>query len=124
MSAADTPDKGLARLTDRELAAVDGVLKDMSENATEANITITVSRDVDAPIRDVGSPPAVFGAGGPMYATVLVSLSHSNVQYRLKQFDQSNAASRVMSQDSTPPRSVVGIGGKGMYYNHTQSLCC
>ncbi|KAI0807025.1 bifunctional 6-phosphofructo-2-kinase/fructose-2,6-bisphosphate 2-phosphatase [Fomes fomentarius] len=85
MSATDTPDKGLARLTDRELAAVDGVLKDMSENATEANITITVSRDVDAPIRDVGSPPAVFGAGGPI---------------------------RIMSQDSTPPRSVVGIGGK------------
>lgn len=68
MSATDTPDKNVAQLTDRELAAVDGVLKDMSENANEPNITITVARDVDAPVPDVGSPPAVFGAGGPMYA--------------------------------------------------------
>ncbi|KAI0747780.1 bifunctional 6-phosphofructo-2-kinase/fructose-2,6-bisphosphate 2-phosphatase [Daedaleopsis nitida] len=98
MSAADTPDKmALSSLTDRELAAVDGVLKDMSENPEESNLTITVSRDVDVPSRDLLSPPpALFGAGGPM----------------LKQFDQSNAASRLMSQASTPPRSVVGIGGK------------
>ncbi|RPD65794.1 bifunctional 6-phosphofructo-2-kinase/fructose-2,6-bisphosphate 2-phosphatase [Lentinus tigrinus ALCF2SS1-7] len=98
MSATDTPDKKvLAPFTDRELAAVDGVLKDMSADENEANISITVSRDLDVPV-PVGSPgpPAVFGAGGPM----------------LKQFDQSNAASRIMSQASTPPRSVVGIGGK------------
>lgn len=70
MSAADTPDKKPAQLTDRELAMVDGVLKDMSENATEpgANIPITVTRDVDGPTPEtVGSPPAMFGAGGTMY---------------------------------------------------------
>ncbi|KAI0075792.1 bifunctional 6-phosphofructo-2-kinase/fructose-2,6-bisphosphate 2-phosphatase [Panus rudis PR-1116 ss-1] len=44
----------------------------------------------------IQSPPALFGAGGPM----------------LKQFDQSNAASRIGSQAATPPRSVVGIGNK------------
>ncbi|SRR6266404_4307585 len=32
--------------------------------------------------------------------------------YRLKQFDESNP-SKITSQAATPPRSVVGIGGKG-----------
>ena len=32
---------------------------------------------------------------------------------RLKQFDQSSAASRIISQAATPPVSVVGIGNKG-----------
>ena len=67
MSAADTPSKAPAQLTDRELAAVDGVLKDMSENENGGNVSITVTRDVDMPVPDIGSPPAVFGAGGPMY---------------------------------------------------------
>nr|VWO99091.1 GTP-binding protein RHO1 [Ganoderma boninense] len=92
MSTSHTPDKSLPPLSDRELAAVDGVLKDMTEGddgQPGPAIPITVARDV-------GTPPAVFGAGGPM----------------LKQFDQSTATSRLMSQASTPPRSVVGIGGK------------
>lgn len=90
MSTSDTPEKSLAPLSDRELAAVDGVLKDMSEDDNgQPAVQITVARDV-------GTPPAMFGAGGPM----------------LKQFDQSTATSRLMSQASTPPRSVVGIGGK------------
>jgi 6-phosphofructo-2-kinase/fructose-2,6-biphosphatase 2 len=35
---------------------------------------------------------------------------------RLKRFDQSTASSRIPSRASTPPKSVVGIGNKGMYY--------
>lgn len=35
------------------------------------------------------------------------------IRDRLKQFDQSNAPSRRGSQAATPPKSVVGIGGKG-----------
>ncbi|KAI0049684.1 bifunctional 6-phosphofructo-2-kinase/fructose-2,6-bisphosphate 2-phosphatase [Auriscalpium vulgare] len=45
---------------------------------------------------DVHSRPATFSAGGPM----------------LKQFDESHIGSRLASQAATPPRSVVGIGGK------------
>ncbi|KAI0362795.1 bifunctional 6-phosphofructo-2-kinase/fructose-2,6-bisphosphate 2-phosphatase [Trametes cingulata] len=90
MSAADTPQRSATPpLTTRELAAVDGVLQDVKASKSSPDITIS-----SAP--DVGTPPAAFGAGGPM----------------LKQFDQSNAASRIISQASTPPRSVVGIGGK------------
>ncbi|KAI0036638.1 bifunctional 6-phosphofructo-2-kinase/fructose-2,6-bisphosphate 2-phosphatase [Vararia minispora EC-137] len=40
--------------------------------------------------------PPVFRAGGS----------------RLKQFDESQVGSRIMSQSATPPRSVVGIGGR------------
>ncbi|KAI0318057.1 bifunctional 6-phosphofructo-2-kinase/fructose-2,6-bisphosphate 2-phosphatase [Amylostereum chailletii] len=41
--------------------------------------------------------PELFGAGGP----------------QLKRFDdESHAASKIVSQATTPPRSVVGIGGK------------
>ncbi len=79
MSATDTPDKKvLAPFTSRELAAVDGVLKDMSADEKEANVSITVSRDLDVPV-PVGSPgpPATFGAGGPMYAAYLVLISTS-----------------------------------------------
>ena len=79
MSAADTPDKrALIPLTDRELAAVDCVLKDMSADENEANISITVSRDLDVPV-PVGSPgpPAAFGAGGPMYAACFCTKSMS-----------------------------------------------
>ncbi|KAI1790706.1 bifunctional 6-phosphofructo-2-kinase/fructose-2,6-bisphosphate 2-phosphatase [Ganoderma leucocontextum] len=90
MSNSDTPQNSLPPLSDRELAAVDGVLKDMSgDDDGQPVVPITVARDV-------GTPPAMFGAGGPM----------------LKQFDQSTATSRLISQASTPPRSVVGIGGK------------
>ncbi|KAI0646743.1 bifunctional 6-phosphofructo-2-kinase/fructose-2,6-bisphosphate 2-phosphatase [Trametes meyenii] len=88
MSAVDTPKSASPRLTTRELAAVDDVLQDVRAHEHSPDITVTAATDV-------GTPPAVFGAGGPM----------------LKQFDQSNAASRIMSQASTP-RSVVGIGGK------------
>ena len=62
MSTSHTPDKSLPPLSDRELAAVDGVLKDMTEGddgQPGPAIPITVARDV-------GTPPAVFGAGGPM----------------------------------------------------------
>ncbi|EJF62512.1 bifunctional 6-phosphofructo-2-kinase/fructose-2,6-bisphosphate 2-phosphatase [Dichomitus squalens LYAD-421 SS1] len=89
MSSADTPAKGVPPLSDQELALVDGVLKDMTEGESEPTISVTATPDV-------GTPPAMFGAGGPM----------------LKQFDQSTATSRAISQTATPPRSVVGIGGK------------
>ncbi|KAL1947499.1 hypothetical protein VTO73DRAFT_13223 [Trametes versicolor] len=99
MSAADTPHgKSSPTLTRRELAAVDGVLQDVeAANKSSPDITITTTADV-------GTPPAVFGAGGPM----------------LKQFDQSNATSRIMSQASTP-RSVVGIGGKGAKPDYSEA---
>lgn len=112
MSAADTPyGKPTPTLTRRELAAVDGVLQDVeAANKSSPDITITTTADV-------GTPPAVFGAGGPMYAPPAPSLRSGSLTSsgsvgRLKQFDQSNATSRIMSQASTP-RSVVGIGGKG-----------
>ncbi|KAI0781273.1 bifunctional 6-phosphofructo-2-kinase/fructose-2,6-bisphosphate 2-phosphatase [Trametes elegans] len=90
MSAADTPQRrATPPLTSRELAAVDGVLQDVRATEASPEISVLVAPDVE-------TPPAAFGAGGPM----------------LKQFDQSNAASRMLSQASTPPRSVVGIGGK------------
>ena len=68
MSAADTPDGILAPLTHRELAAVDGVLKDMSEGAAtpDPTISITVAPGVDTHAHRVDTPPAVFAAGGPM----------------------------------------------------------
>jgi len=53
----------------------------------------SVSHDGDIDYSTINSPPAVFGAGGPM----------------LKQFDQSSASSR---KGSETPRSVVGIGNK------------
>lgn len=113
MSAADTPHgKSSPSLTRRELAAVDGVLQDVeAANKSSPDITITTTADVD-------TPPAVFGAGGPMYAPPASSPRSGSLTFpesvgRLKQFDQSNATSRIMSQASTP-RSVVGIGGKGM----------
>ena len=63
MSTSDTPEKALSPLSDRELAAVDGVLKDMSEDDDgQPAVPITVARDV-------GTPPAMFGAGGPMCVT-------------------------------------------------------
>jgi len=34
---------------------------------------------------------------------------------RLKEFDQSTVASRKGSRAPTPPTSVKGIGGKGMF---------
>ncbi|KAI9056645.1 bifunctional 6-phosphofructo-2-kinase/fructose-2,6-bisphosphate 2-phosphatase [Trametes sanguinea] len=89
MSAADTPRNNSPPLTSRELAAVDGVLNDVKAIKSSPDITVTAASDAE-------TPPAAFGAGGPM----------------LKQFDQSNVSSRVISQASTPPRSVVGIGGK------------
>ncbi|OCH95219.1 bifunctional 6-phosphofructo-2-kinase/fructose-2,6-bisphosphate 2-phosphatase [Obba rivulosa] len=74
------------RLSPRDLAHVDGALKSMSMKESDGRAEPSPS-----------APPAVFGAGGPM----------------LKQFDQSTAAgSRIASQSVTPPRSVVGIGGK------------
>lgn len=67
MSAADTPDGILAPLTHRELAAVDGVLKDMSENAhSQPHIAITGAPGDDTHVHDVGTPPAMFAAGGKM----------------------------------------------------------
>ncbi|OJT14217.1 Fructose-2,6-bisphosphatase [Trametes pubescens] len=112
MSAADTPrERPSPTLTRRELAAVDGVLQDVeAANKSSPDITITTTADV-------GTPPAVFGAGGPMYAPSAPSPRRGSLTSfgsvgRLKQFDQSNATSRIMSQASTP-RSVVGIGGKG-----------
>ncbi|KAI8998941.1 hypothetical protein BD414DRAFT_138619 [Trametes punicea] len=92
MSAANTPQDRSPPLTSRELAAVDGVLKDVKAIKSSPDITVTTA----PPDTETETPPAAFGAGGPM----------------LKQFDQSNATSRIMSQASTPPRSVVGIGGK------------
>lgn len=63
MSTSDTPKTSLPPLSDRELAAVDGVLKDMSEDDNgQPAVQITVARDV-------GTPPAMFGAGGPMCVT-------------------------------------------------------
>ena len=67
MSSADTPDVVLPPLTHRELAAVDGVLKDMSENArSEPSISITAAPGIDTPAHDVGTPPVMFAAGGTM----------------------------------------------------------
>ncbi|KAJ3476515.1 hypothetical protein NLI96_g11102 [Meripilus lineatus] len=71
-------------LTTRALAHVDDALE-------EAHFKISQPDSLPA-----STPPAVFGAGGPM----------------LKRFDQSTATSRIGSQAGTPPRSVVGIGGK------------
>ena len=59
MSSTDTPDKGVPPLSDQELALVDGVLKDMTEGESEPVISVTAAPDV-------GTPPAMFGAGGPM----------------------------------------------------------
>ena len=42
------------------------------------------------------------------------SLPVSRSTHRLKRFDESAASSRKGSQAPTPPRSVVGIGNKGM----------
>ena len=61
MSAADTPRSQTPPLTSRELAAVDGVLKDVKANKSTPDVTVTAAADV-------GTPPAAFGAGGPMYA--------------------------------------------------------
>ncbi|KAJ3558630.1 hypothetical protein NM688_g811 [Phlebia brevispora] len=85
MSATDTPtDKHpYPPLTQRDWALVDHALEDMSLKESKS--------DSDS----LNVPPAVFGAGGPM----------------LKQFDQSNAMSRISSTMATP-RSVVGIGNK------------
>ena len=68
MSSSDTPDAVLPPLTHRELAAVDGVLQDMSENASrsEPRISVTPAQGIDTHARDVGTPPAVFVAGGTM----------------------------------------------------------
>lgn len=52
-----------------------------------------------------GSPPALFGAGGPM----------------LKRFDESTFSSRIGSQAITPPRSVKGIGGKVAKPDYSES---
>ncbi|KAI0637301.1 bifunctional 6-phosphofructo-2-kinase/fructose-2,6-bisphosphate 2-phosphatase [Trametes polyzona] len=100
MSAADTPKNGGSPvLTTRELAAVDGVLQDVKEaNKSSPDITVT-------PSVDVGTPPAAFGAGGPM----------------LKQFDQSNATTRSMLSQASTPRSVVGIGGKGAKPDYSEA---
>ncbi|KAI0928155.1 hypothetical protein AcW2_004260 [Taiwanofungus camphoratus] len=75
------------RLSPRELAHLDSALNDMHLPggplpAAAAAVAVT--------------PPALFGAGGPM----------------LKQFDQSAASSKIPSQAATPPTSVVGIGTK------------
>ncbi|GLB40471.1 putative 6-phosphofructo-2-kinase [Lyophyllum shimeji] len=51
------------------------------------------------------SPPAPFGAGGPM----------------LKRFDESTMASRIGSQAVTPPQSVKGIGGKVAKPDYSES---
>ncbi|KAF8071991.1 6-phosphofructo-2-kinase-domain-containing protein [Lyophyllum atratum] len=51
------------------------------------------------------SPPALFGAGGPM----------------LKRFDESTFASRIGSQAVTPPQSVKGIGGKVAKPDYSES---
>ncbi|KAH9946407.1 bifunctional 6-phosphofructo-2-kinase/fructose-2,6-bisphosphate 2-phosphatase [Epithele typhae] len=95
MSSTDTPNTFRPSITSRELAAVDGVLQDMSQTEN-APISVNAVPGIDISLPEIGSPPAVFKAGGTM----------------LKEFDQSTATSRIMSQASTPPRSVVGIGGK------------
>ncbi|KAG6915864.1 hypothetical protein DXG01_009571 [Tephrocybe rancida] len=51
------------------------------------------------------SPPALFGAGGPM----------------LKRFDESTLTSRIGSQAATPPQSVKGIGGKVAKPDYSES---
>ncbi|KAI0086692.1 bifunctional 6-phosphofructo-2-kinase/fructose-2,6-bisphosphate 2-phosphatase [Irpex rosettiformis] len=83
MSSVDTPtflQDGKA-LSPEDLARVENALEDIHLKELKS---------------DVPTPPAVFGAGGPM----------------LKRFDQSTAVSRITSQAVTPPRSVVGIGNK------------
>ncbi|PCH38758.1 bifunctional 6-phosphofructo-2-kinase/fructose-2,6-bisphosphate 2-phosphatase [Wolfiporia cocos MD-104 SS10] len=69
-------------LSHRDLARVDGALEMHTDPVPQPPSSDT--------------PPALFGAGGPM----------------LKQFDQSAASSRIVSQAATPPISVVGIGNK------------
>ncbi|RDB25867.1 Fructose-2,6-bisphosphatase [Hypsizygus marmoreus] len=51
------------------------------------------------------SPPALFGAGGPM----------------LKRFDESAMTSRIGSQAATPPLSVKGIGNKVAKPDYSES---
>lgn len=65
MSASQTPQGSKSPpLTTRELTAVDSVLQDVeAANQSSPDITVTTASSVD-----VGTPPAVFGAGGPMYA--------------------------------------------------------
>ncbi|KAG6813903.1 hypothetical protein H0H92_005752 [Tricholoma furcatifolium] len=75
------------KITD-DLTRAAGVLQDMQSQG-EFN-------DQD---KIPNSPPALFGAGGPM----------------LKRFDESTFSSRIGSQAATPPQSVKGIGGKGMF---------
>ncbi|TFY65678.1 hypothetical protein EVG20_g5410 [Dentipellis fragilis] len=72
------------RLDQADLTRVDDALQQSKEDA------------YDTVISSPGIPPVAFGAGGPM----------------LKQFDESNQPSRLGSHPTTPPRSVVGIGGK------------
>ncbi|KAA1478775.1 bifunctional 6-phosphofructo-2-kinase/fructose-2,6-bisphosphate 2-phosphatase [Dentipellis sp. KUC8613] len=72
------------RLDQANLTRVDNALQQSKEG------------EHDIVVSSPGIPPAAFGAGGPM----------------LKQFDESNQPSRIGSHPTTPPRSVVGIGGK------------
>ncbi|KAG6817352.1 hypothetical protein H0H87_009951 [Tephrocybe sp. NHM501043] len=80
------------KITD-DLTRAAGVLQDMQSQG-EFN-------DYEIP----NSPPALFGAGGPM----------------LKQFDESTFASRIGSQAATPPQSVKGIGGKVAKPDYSES---
>ncbi|KAK7676133.1 hypothetical protein QCA50_007887 [Cerrena zonata] len=66
------------------------------EDLTQVNDALKEDVQPSEGLLSPTSPPAMFGAGGPM----------------LKQFDQSSAASRIVSQAATPPVSVVGIGNK------------
>ena len=64
-----------------------------------------------------GAHPAsrVWGRGSHVSSSTHILLIHhlKTFSSRLKQFDQSNAISRISSTIATP-RSVVGIGNKGM----------
>ncbi|TFK40135.1 6-phosphofructo-2-kinase-domain-containing protein [Crucibulum laeve] len=77
----------------QDLNRVAGVLQDMQDQGELQ------------PLSSPGIPPAVFGAGGPM----------------LKQFDESNLASRRVSQAPTPPLSVKGIGNKVAKPDYSES---
>ncbi|OBZ75297.1 Fructose-2,6-bisphosphatase [Grifola frondosa] len=101
MSAADTPSNNLPnRLSSRDLARVDVVLKDMNANGALPQITLS-------------TPPLCLVLVVPCaHDVMLCNYLAFTRALRLKQFDQSTATSRLTSQSITPPRSVVGIGGK------------
>ncbi|KAF9466579.1 6-phosphofructo-2-kinase-domain-containing protein [Collybia nuda] len=93
MARSNSPTIPTLKVTD-DLTRAAGVLQDMQAQGT-------LGHDDRFP----NSPPALFGAGGPM----------------LKRFDESTLASRIGSQAATPPQSVKGIGNKVAKPDYSES---